>query len=180
MDVPVEDRHAPEPELSLSVAGGDGGVVEDAEAHRPRGGARDGRGAGRARSLLRRPPRSRRRRRGGRPRSRVGRRRVGVQPGRRRDRADELDVLRRHGQRSIASTGAASASRQAGNASWSTRQPLRRLRMVARGMKRRERLMTHELDGGPAPSAASAWSRPARLPRPHESARADASAHVGD
>ncbi len=38
VDVPVEDRHPLDAEHFLRVAGGDRGVVEEAETHRPVGG----------------------------------------------------------------------------------------------------------------------------------------------
>ena len=37
VDVPVEDRDALQAELGLREAGGDGGVVEEAKAHRAAG-----------------------------------------------------------------------------------------------------------------------------------------------
>ena len=69
VDVPVDDRHALEPELGLRRARRDRDVVEEAEPHRAVGRARGGPAAGRARSRRSRPPlRSRRRRRAAPPR----------------------------------------------------------------------------------------------------------------
>ena len=104
VDVPVEDRDPPEPELGLRPARGDRDRVEDAEAHRAvRLGVVPGRPREREAAAAA-PPRSPRRRRGAPPRSVVSVQIVSAssQPGAERMRSTSAAVWQRRTSSSVA------------------------------------------------------------------------------
>ena len=174
VDVPVENRHPLEPVLRLRRPGRDRGVVEEAEAHRAVG----------RRVMAGRPDecepadpgRLDRRARGEQRRLEAGRRggRVAVQPRLGVDRADARDVLGRVAALDLLDRRRPAIAPRLDRVEQNL-QPPRRLRMVARRVQPRQRGVAHHLHQ----PAASASSLPARLPRPHDSASEDASAHRG-
>ena len=172
MHVPVDDRHALEPERRLRVTGGARGTVEEAEPHRPLcEGVMPGRPGEREAALLDRLDRSAGGKQG-RLEARLGRRCVEVEVGRVIDSADQLDVLAHvypcdlvHGRRPGLARG--NPLEQSG-------QPLGRLRMEPRRMEARERRMADRV------YCASAARRLERAFKPQLSERADASAQLGD
>ena len=145
MDVPVDDRHALEPELALGDARRDGDVVEDAEAHRAPGErvvAR--RPHEREAAAQRRLDRRARRERRSLVR-RLGAERVAVEPDRRVAVANQLDVLGGVAQEKLVLPRRAPLAPDVLVAE-EDGEPLGALRMAARRVQPRHRRMRQDVD----------------------------------